>query len=214
MNRIIPCLIGLGLSLVGLRAAEAAESAAPAPAKPDRGAFVVAAKVGGIAPFNGLDPFVVGVAELGYVAPWLRRSFSLLVDVGYTVPSTSGTESDPRVEGGSYAWTLTHKQLVIAPTVNYRFTSLGRVVPYVGIGPRIYLIEDVTEGRAGQAVIAETHERSTEVGVFAPVGAQLALGPGFLLGELLFEWGPLDHVATGESHSAGGTLQLGYRMEI
>ncbi|WP_437585511.1 hypothetical protein [Sorangium sp. So ce1000] len=36
------------------------------------------------------------------------------------------------------------------------------------------------------------------------LGAQLALGPGFLLGELLFEWGPLDHVARGTWHVPRG----------
>ncbi|WP_437275322.1 hypothetical protein WME90_29220 [Sorangium sp. So ce375] len=46
-------------------------------------------------------------------------------------------------------------------------------------------------------------EQSPEVGVFASLGAQLALGPGFLLVELLFGWGPLAHVATGACARSG-----------
>jgi hypothetical protein len=208
----------LAAAITGLStAAVAAEDGAPDPAaspEKDRGAFVAGAKVGGLVPFDGLGPFVLGTVEVGYVLPFLKRSFAGVIDVSYTAPSTSGEQPDPRVDGGTYSWTLTQKELVIQPTIMYRLTSLGRLVPYVGIGPRIYLLRSIVEGKAGGQVIGETIEQSTKVGAGLPLGVEFKLGPGALLGELLFEFGPLDHTATGSSHTAAGTLQLGYRLMI
>jgi hypothetical protein len=202
-----------GLSTAAVAAEEGGSDPVATPGK-DRGAFIAGAKVGGIVPFDGLGPFVLGTLEVGYVLPIMKRSFAGVIDVSYTAPSTTGEQSDPRVSGGTYSWTLTQKELVIQPTLMYRLTSLGRVVPYVGVGPRIYLLRSIVEAKAGSQVIGETIEQSTKVGVGLPLGAEFKLGPGALLGELLFEYGPLDHTATGSSHTAGGTLQLGYRLMI
>lgn len=191
--------------------APAEDSASPPPAK-TRGAFVAGAKVGGIAPFDGLGPFVVATVEVGYVLPWLDRGLAGLVDVSYTAPTASGEQADPRVPGGKYTWQLTQHELVIQPTILYRYTGLGRVVPFIGIGPRIYLMKSVVTGKAGDAVIGETDEPSTQIGGAVPLGVEFQLGPGALLAELLFEIGTLDHSITGQSHTGGGTLNLGYRF--
>lgn len=188
------------------------DTAPPPEAKPTRGAFVVGGKFGGIAPFDGLDPFIVGTVEVGYLLPWLNRGLGVLVDVSYTAPSASGEQTDPRVPGGKYTWELTQHELVIQPTILYRYTRLGRVVPFVGIGPRIYLMKSVIKGQAGDAPIGETSEPSTQVGGAIPLGVEFQLGPGALLGELVFEIGTLDHSITGSSHTGGGTLDLGYRF--
>ena len=131
-------------------------------------------------------------------------------------PRKSGNvPADARVDGGKYDRELTQKELTIAPTVVFRLTKLGRVVPYIGVSPRIYLLRSIVEGKAGGQTILETTEQSTKVGLSAPLGAELRLGPGALIGELVFEWGPLDHVATGDGTSTlGGNLQLGYRFMI
>jgi opacity protein-like surface antigen len=194
----------------GAPAADTPPAAAP-PAK-DRGAFVAGAKVGVALPFDGLGPMASGVVEVGYVFPWLKRSFGLLIDVAYTVPTKSGTQmGDPRVDG-PYGWKLTQKELTISPAVYYRLTMLGRVVPYLGVGPRIYLHQSVVEGNVGMSTILQTKEQSTKVGVGVPLGVGVHLGPGELTGEFLFEWGKLDHTATGDSNSMGGNIQLGYRF--
>jgi hypothetical protein len=193
-----------------------AAPAAPAAAKSSRGAFVAGAKFGGIIPFDGLGANVVGSLEVGYILPFAKGSFGLLVDVGYAVPKTSGSvANDMRVDGGKYDWHLTQKELTISPTVTYRLTMLGRVVPYVGVGPRIYLLQSVVRGAVGAQTILETTEQSTKVGLSAPLGVDFRLGPGALLGEFLFEWGPLNHIATGDgTNTMGGTLQIGYRFMI
>jgi hypothetical protein len=214
--------ISLAASLILLALAAPAAAAPPespvpgAPAEAaqrDRGAFVAGGKVGAALPFDGLGPMASGIVEIGYVFPWLRRSFGLLVDVAYTVPVKSGTQkNDPRVDGGSYGWNLTQKELTISPMVYYRLTMLGRVVPYLGVGPRVYLHQSVVEGNVGTQTILQTKEQSTKVGVGVPVGVGFQLGPGELCGEFLFEWGKLDHTATGDSSSMGGNVQVGYRF--
>jgi len=192
--------------------APGADTSVPPAEKPRGGAFVVGGKVGGIAPFGGLNPFVVGTVEVGYVLPWLNRGIAALVDISYTAPSASGEQKDPRVAGGSYTWELTQHELVIQPTILYRYTGLGRIVPFVGIGPRIYLMKSVVRGQAGSSVIGETNETSTQIGGGLPLGVEFRLGPGALLAELLFEIGTLDHAITGASHTGGATLNLGYRF--
>ena len=61
----------------------------------------------------------------------------------------------------------------------------------------------------------ETTKQSTKVGLSAPLGAEFRLGPGAVVGELVFERGPRNHVATGDgTNTLGGNLQLGYRFTI
>ena len=208
----------VSLSVLAITAnASAQDAPAPRPAKSGgRGAFVAGAKVGGILPFDGLNPSLVGTLEVGYIFPWFRRRFALLVDVGYAVPRKTGNvPSDVRVADGNYDWELTQKELTIAPTILFRLTKLGRVVPYIGVGPRIYLLRSIVEGKVGGETILETTEQSTKVGLSAPLGAEFRLGPGALVGEFVFEWGPLNHVTTGDGTSTlGGNLQLGYRFMI
>jgi hypothetical protein len=195
---------------------ESVATPAPAAETPDRGAFVVGGLVGAIFPFDGLSPFVVGGVELGYILPWLSRSFAILADVEYSEPRQSGTTAnDPRVDGSTYNWHITQRELTIAPTVLFRVTRFGRMVPFIGVGPRIYLLESLVDGTVGSTAIATTTEQSTKVGVTVPIGVEVKLGPGALLGEFLFEYGPLNHTATGDSTTTmGGTIQVGYRFML
>ena len=55
-------------------------------------------------------------------------------------------------------------------------------------------------------------EQSTKVGLGVPFGAEIKLGPGALIGELLFEYGSLDHTATGDSNTGALSLAIGYRL--
>lgn len=178
------------------------------------GGFLLAGKIGGIANFNHLDPFVTGGLELGYVLSGGNLAF--LLDTTYTAPkSDNKVTTDGRVPDSTYTWELVHKQLVFQPTFEYRINQLSdKVTPYVGIGPRIYFIEEVTRGKSGGMVIKDSFERSTKFGLGVPLGAELALGPGGLFAELLFQWGPLDHQTTGDTHLGSGSLFVGYRAVL
>ncbi len=173
--------------------------------------FLIGGKLGGIVPFGGLSPFVSVGIELGVVLPVADRRLAIVVDVDYTQPTSDGNESDGRVTGGTYAWQLTVQELAIMPVVMYRMTSLGRIVPYGGIGPRILLARSTVESD-GEPTIMETHESSTKIGVGVPLGAELVLGPGRAIGEILLQYGALDHVATGDSNSGAVSASVGYRL--
>jgi opacity protein-like surface antigen len=213
----------LGGSLFTARAAGAAEAQADMSVssadigkggggRSDAGAFLAAGKIGGIASFNGLSPFVIGGLELGYVFPGTKRTMGALLDVTYTAPNSDGSASDARVPSESYKWELRQKELVFQPTFLYRLTSVSdKITPYAGIGPRIYLLQSVTRGSAGGATFQDSTEKSTKFGFGIPLGAELALGPGGLFAEFLFQWGPLTHKTTGDTSLASGSLFVGYR---
>lgn len=116
------------------------------------------------------------------------------------------------MQGGTYGWHLTEQILAIQPTIMYRFTKLKSVVPFIGVGPRIYMLRSTVRGAVAGVEIPETTEQSTKVGLGVPFGAEIKLGPGALIGELLFEYGSLDHTATGDSNTGALSLAVGYRL--
>ncbi len=176
-------------------------------------AFLLGGKIGGIVPINGFGPFLAGGVELGYVFPNFERKLAVLLDVSYAVPRTDGSEKDARLASGEYTWEVTQKQLSFMPTFLYRFTG-NDLVPFVGLGPRLYFIETVGEGKAGSETLLETSEQSTKWGIGIPGGVEYALGPGALMGELLLEWGPFDHRITGDSHLGAVNILIGYRAYL
>lgn len=202
-------IASLTIAAAGATAAAqpAASTTAQAPAPADRQGVLLAAKVGGIVPLDGLTPFVSFGVEVGYALPAHLR---VVVDVDYTQPTKTGVEMDPRVTGGMYTWKLTEQELGVMPAIEYRI-PLGSVTPYAGIGPRVLFARSTVRDN-GTPTIAMTKEQSTRVGVGVPVGAELALGPGAALAELLFQYGTLNHVATGDANTGALSLSLGYRF--
>lgn len=187
----------------------------PAEEEDSGGALLLAGKLGGGLPFNDFDLNVAGAIEVGYLFSRTGTSLGVFLDVSYFVPQAEGTATDMRLssaDDGGYSWNVWQKELSFQPTLLYRLTFLSRaVVPYVGAGPRVYLLETVVEGRSGDASFPVSRESSTKVGFGLPLGAEITLGPGGVIAELLFQWGPLDHEITGDTHLASTTLWLGYR---
>jgi hypothetical protein len=212
------CILSVGLLITGFMfpALAAAETGAPdssgGAAPREGGGLLAGAKIGGIVPFGGLSPNAAVGIEIGYVFPWLHRSLAAAIDLDYAQPTASGTESDPRVAAGKYSWHLTEQQLNLMPVVMYRLTSLGRLTPFAGIGPRIYFLKSTVSSDGAQPKISDTTEQSTAVGVGVPLGLEFQLGPGGLLAELLLQYGGLDHTATGESNTGALSFSLGYRL--
>jgi hypothetical protein len=186
----------------------------PSASSGNEAAFLLAGKVGGIVPFNGLDPFVSGGIELGWIFAGTDQRICALLDVTYTAPEASGGAADPRLASGAFDWEISQKELILQPTFLYRLTGLGPIVPFAGIGPRIYLLETVSQGSSGGVTFQESKERSTKLGAGLPLGAEYELGPGGLMAELLTEWAPLDHRVTGDVSLLGMTLFLGYRARL
>jgi len=179
------------------------------PARAPRG--FASAKLGGIVPLDGLSPFVAIGLEGGYILPVLDHQLAIVLDVDYTQPAATGGEADPRVMGGTYTWKLTEQELGIMPAVIYRLTTLNSLIPYGGIGPRLLLARSTVRDN-GAPSIMETHEQSTRIGIGVPLGAELRLGPGSAIGELLIQYGTLNHVSTGDANTGAISLSFGYRM--
>ena len=170
-------------------------------------AWLASAKLGGIVPLDGLWPFVAGGVELGYA----HGELAFVVDLDYTQPTTTGSETDPRVAGGTYSWTLTEQELGIMPAVIYRFTEMTPVTPYGGVGPRLLLARSTVHDNGAPMFVA-TREQSTRIGIGVPIGVELPLGPGRAIAELLLQYGTLNHVVTGEATTGAITASVGYRM--
>jgi len=191
----------------------------PSPAS-DSGAVLLAAKFGGLASFNGLSPFPTVGIEAGYLFGGTGGHIAAALAAEYTAPSATGSQTETfspeRIPGGgSYSWELRQKELVLQPTFFYRLPELvPRLTPYAGIGPRFYFLESVVRGKSGGIAFQDTPERSLKFGFGVPLGAELALGPGGLFGELFPQWAPMKHTTTGDSHLGGMSLFVGYRAAL
>jgi opacity protein-like surface antigen len=191
------------------------EASTDKPAEAKKGGLILAgARVGGIVPFSGLSPFVTVGIEVGYVFPWLDQALALAVHMDYTEPKKDGTQTDSRLNGTTttYDWKLREQELTVMPVVMYRLTMLGKFVPYIGVGPRIYMLKSTTKASVGDAQISETTEKNTKVGVGIPIGVEYSIGPGGIIAELLFQYGGLDHKITGATNTGAMSLALGYRF--
>jgi hypothetical protein len=189
------------------------------PAPPhDRGAFIIGLKAGGLfaQPFSDLGTSFLVDVELGYALPTLQRGLVILLDCGYTQPTASGTQQDPRVtaNGGSYTWELTQRELMFGATLAYRATWIGsgRVAPYLGVGPRLWLLQTNVLGQAGLSTISQSSEQSTKIGLAVPLGLDVGLGAGRIFIEVQLLWAPIDHRTTGDSSVGALTGALGYRL--
>ncbi len=176
---------------------------------------MLGAKAGAILPFGGLSPWAQFGAEVGVVFPWLKRGIGLALHVDYSQPTSNGTQAgDPRIDGGTYNWHITQQYLTFMPVLMYRMTNFKAVTPYIGAGPRIYLMKSTVSGSVGAIGIPETTEQSTAIGFGVPLGVEINLGPGGLIVELLGQWGPYDHDATGPTHTGALSLSAGYRFVL
>jgi hypothetical protein len=184
------------------------------------GAVLLAGKLGGIASFNGLSPFPHFGIEVGYRFGAFGGRLAAVLAAEYTAPSADGKQTEAfapeRIPGGgTYSLELRQKELVLQPTFFYRLTGLvPRLTPYAGIGPRIYFLESVVRGKAGDQSFQDTPERSMKLGFGVPLGVELELGPGGVFGELLPQWAPLKHTTTGDTHLGGTSLFVGYRAAL
>lgn len=206
--------------LVLVSAAAGAEEASVTQTAPrrDRGVVLVAAKVGALLPygFSNLGASYLVDVEVGYALPVWKHRLAITLDGAFTAPEASGTTTnDPRLDasGGSYDWHLSQRELILGLSVVYRH-PIGRLVPYVGIGPRLFLLDSRIDGTAGGARISQSSEVSTKAGVGVPVGVGFRLGPGDLFGELALDWAPIDHRITGDTNTGSISIAAGYRLNL
>jgi hypothetical protein len=210
MRRII--VAAILLSSLGARADETITQAAPAR---DRGQVLIAAKVGGLfaEPFSRLGASYLVDLEIGYALPVLRHHLAIAIDGAYTAPEASGGGTNAQVASGGYMYQLQQREGILGLTLYYRH-PIGRVTPYIGVGPRLFLLQSQVDGAAGTTPIHTSSEVSTKAGVGAPLGVGVRLGPGDLFLEASVLWAPIDHQITGDSNIGALTVSLGYRFVL
>ncbi len=182
----------------------------------DRGGAILGAQVGALfgQPFSPLGTSYFVEVEAGYLLPYLHRLFAVTATCAFSAPGTDGSGADPRLPGGGYSYSITQQQLMFGLNVMAKI-PLGRVVPYVGVGPRLFLVRTISSGStSGGAAIPESSETSTEAGVGVPVGVDVLLGPGRLFVEMQLLYAATAQRSTGSAALGSLVLGLGYRLVL
>jgi hypothetical protein len=159
--------------------------------------LLVAVRVGAAFPdaWSRLQPsFVVGV-EAGATV-W-RQRLAVVVDGAFTAPAAEASGSDAAI--GAFDARLDVRQAIVGASLVYRH-PLGRVVPYVGAGPRL--------------VVFGAHESGTAMGGggggFAGVGVWL--GPGELFADVRADAAPVRNHLAGDVVAGAVFVAGGYRV--
>ena len=213
-----PLLASLLASLVlGAPAARADRGLSTVKEQPpgDRGGGILGAKVGVYLPqvFSPLLTSYFVEVEGGYVLPYVHRLLAITGSAALSSPTISGGGADPRLPSGGYTYELTQQQIVLGLTVTAKI-PLGRVVPYVGIGPRLFVMRSASQGQAGGSVIPESVETSAEAGVIVPLGLDILLGPGRLFAEGQLLWAGTEQRTTGAAQLGAIAVAAGYRLVL
>jgi len=181
----------------------------------DKGAGLIGIKVGAFLPQAFQDQLSTSYfveLEGGYLLPFVNRMFGIVGSFALSMPTTHGTVSDGRVPGGSYSYDQTTQQFQLGLTFVAK-VPIGRFVPYVGVGPRLFIVRTPSSGLSTSGTaIPESVELSQEVGVGVPVGLDILLGPGRLFAELQLLYAASSQQSTGPGTFGSMTAAAGYRF--
>lgn len=212
---MVAALVGIGGSAPARADSGGIDSTAKIPPD-DKGAGLVGLKVGAFLPepFSSLGPSYFVEVEGGYLLPFVHRLIGITGSVAMGMPTIGTTLSDPRVPGGSYTYTQTTQQFMLGLTVVAKI-PLGRFVPYIGIGPRLFLVRTPSSGSAADGTaIPQSVELSRDVGVGVPAGLDILLGPGRLFAELQFLYSGSSQLSTGPGNFGALSVAAGYRLVL
>jgi opacity protein-like surface antigen len=165
---------------------------------------------GAYIPTSRLGPsFLVGI-DAAVQLPLLERKLGIGAGLGYSQPTTSGTIEDSRVPGASADYSSTMRELLLDVRLSFRILSWQRRwSPHVGIGPSFYFLSHKVTSLA-----LTQSETSTQVGFLFVAGADLALGPGAVVGEIRIPFATVGQRTTGESNVGAISILVGYRFRI
>jgi hypothetical protein len=181
------------------------------PAKPEKGRFLVAPKLGLFEPTSRLSgAFFLGL-EVGYVTPALDDRLAVVLEVDWVRPRASGAVADPRVVAGDGAYNLGNAEVGVLLSAVYRVEdALPGLTPYGGLGPGLYFHRTATQ--AFQNTYVETEGR---VGFQLMGGADYTLGPGAAFAEVRYHFSRVDFLSTGNANVGGFLVPgLGYRLRF
>jgi outer membrane protein W len=193
-------------------AAATAATASTAHAR-DRGDFTVAARTGAVfpQPFSSLETSYLAGAELGWIAPFWKRHLAIAADVALTAPEADGGAAAPGTMSGGFRWHLVEREVTVGLYVFLRH-RFGRFTPYLGGGPRVFVLEAVATGSSGGDRFAPTRETQVTVGGGIVPGVGGALGPGQVFVELPLAFASSTQRTTGAASVSTLALAFGYRV--
>jgi hypothetical protein len=143
------------------------------------------------------------------------KSLTIVGAIAYSQPTVDSGLSDPRLTGMAYSTETTQRELTVTAGATWRFLKFtSSFNAYAGLGPRIWLLETITNGTSGGASFGENQETSTRIGGAAWAGAEYLIGPGAATAELDLGGSDLPHLVTGDVATTAIALQIGYRLRL
>jgi hypothetical protein len=197
--------------LASAPASAAAEPALAASATADghhQVGLAVDVSVGTLVPTSKYDTGFLGTLRLGYRLPWLEQRLGVAVGLAYLRTGRSVSGSDPRVPGGTWSSDVATDQLVADLEIFWRFFDQShRLVPYVGLGPALFMLRDTPKTYG-----TENTEDSTQVGFVFQGGVDYRLGPGAVFGEVRGQYAGVDRTVPGDHNLGAIGVAVGYRL--
>jgi hypothetical protein len=172
-------------------------------------------------PFSDFGATPVFELELGY-APNLGASLGHPLEIflagQYAQPGLDGSadEADPRVPGSEpFSYEVTQQMVTMSLGALWRFDiSSDLVMPYGGLGARMYLLNTHAKGSVGGEAFSESNETQNAFGLVLLGGVDIFVGPGALLAELSFGWAGLDGYIMRDTNLGALSLAVGYRVVL
>jgi len=169
-------------------------------------------------PWSDFGATPVFELEVGYALPPLHRAIELFLAGQYTMPGMTGVSGtkDPRIPSNNLvSYDVLQQELTLSFGGLYRFdVGSKQVMPYGGIGGRMYLLDTKIKGSVGGQAYGRNEETQTRFGLLLLGGAELYLGPGALLGELSFGWASVNSFVLRNTNFGAWNLAVGYRLML
>jgi len=172
--------------------------------------LLLAVRVGAALPdaWSKLAPSYVVAVEAGATV-W-RQRLAVVVDGAFTGPSAVASGSDASI--GAFSAQLDAREVIIGASLVYRH-AIGRVVPYVGAGPRLVVYDAHAHGTAGMmATLPAESERSVGGGGGGFVGVAVRLGPGEAFVDARADAAPVHNHLSGDVVAGAIFIAGGYRL--
>jgi hypothetical protein len=179
--------------------------------------LVIGGKVGGgfSQPFSDLGTSPVGELELGYLLPFLDRSFEVFASGQYAQPMTDGKNIQDSRLPGPMSYDLKQQQAIITLGLLYRIPlQIPMFRPYLGLGGRSYLMRTTITGKGGTESFGENQETMVSWGFYGALGGELHVGPGAILLEAQIGQAKADGFILRNTNVSALNVALGYRLFI
>jgi hypothetical protein len=177
--------------------------------------MLVGVHVGPSFPLTALDATALPQLEVGYVLPAASYAFDVFATGSFSAPAATGTGTDPRVPGGTFAWELHEREIGIGAGLGYGIGDIdARVRPELAVGPQLVLLHSTLDGNAGAAQFPTATESQVTVGVAGYAGVGVLAGPGRIVARLGVGYAPMKQFVTGKSSTLALSPTLGYRFQF